>query len=67
MPEGNDGNSNVDTVKAEHIDRQKRTMDDHKRLDEFCEKLFVPFGSQDIAIWILRCRNQLERKLGMSS
>lgn len=39
---GNDGNSNVDTVKAEHIDRQKRTMDDHKR-------------------------NQLERKLGMSS
>lgn len=39
---GNDGNGNVDTVKAEHIDRQKRTMDDHKR-------------------------NQLERKLGMSS
>ena len=24
---------NVDVIKAEHIDRQKRSMDDHKRLD----------------------------------
>lgn len=44
----------MDPVKAEHIDRQKRSMDDHKRLGK---------GAKN------RCfhaRNQLERKLGMS-
>ena len=48
---------NVDVIKAEHIDRQKRSMDDHKRLDAVAAESWSA---------LCNCRSQLERKLGIA-
>ena len=56
MPDQGD---NVDIIKAEHIDRQKRSMDDHKRQDEqrsLVLLLHPPEGASWSASWALQSR-----------